>query len=94
MFFKFEHFCICGACSPFAYALRAIVVNEFTSAEWSARASPTSTLTVGQSSLESFGFFTDRSATAELMGTSGLCMVMALQPASICPCKICHPCCL
>ena len=47
------------ACSPFAYALRAVVVNEMTSSQWAERAS-NGRQTVGQASLESFGFFTNR----------------------------------
>lgn len=52
----------CG-CSPFAYALRAVVVNEMTSKQWSAPhnvTNPADMRSVGQASLESFGFFTDR----------------------------------
>lgn len=44
--------------SPFAYALRAIVINEMTSSKWDA---PTSSgVPTGISALDSFGFFTDR----------------------------------
>lgn len=53
--------------SPFAYGLRAIVVNEMTSAGWSysdATTPPGST--VGIQALESFGFQTDQCAPAPL----------------------------
>ncbi|KAK9829450.1 hypothetical protein WJX72_005937 [[Myrmecia] bisecta] len=46
--------------SPFAYALRALVINEMTSPDWSAPVSPGASISVGVASLESFGFYTDR----------------------------------
>lgn len=54
--------CVLLHCSPFAYALRAVVVNEMTSPSWAAPRNPgvPSSKTIGQASLESFGFFTDR----------------------------------
>lgn len=45
--------------SPFAYGLRAVVINELTSPGWDA-IQPGSTDTVGVYSLKSFGFFTER----------------------------------
>jgi hypothetical protein len=47
--------------SPFAYGLRAVVVNEMTSAAWNyADANTPPGLTVGIASLESFAFQTER----------------------------------
>lgn len=49
--------------SPFAYGLRAIVVNEMTSAGWAyADQSTPPGSTVGLQALESFGFQTDQCA--------------------------------
>lgn len=45
--------------SPFAYGLRAVVINELTSPGWDAIQSGT-TETVGVYSLKEFGFFTER----------------------------------
>ncbi len=45
--------------SPFAYGLRAVVINELTSPGWDAIQSGT-TETVGEYSLKEFGFFTER----------------------------------
>lgn len=47
--------------SPFAYALRAIAVNELTSARWAGQAPggpPGQTL--GQQGLEAFGLYSER----------------------------------
>lgn len=53
--------------SPFAYGLRAIVVNEMTSAGWSySDASTPPGSTVGIQALESFGFQTDQCAPISL----------------------------
>lgn len=45
--------------SPFAYALRSLVINEMTSPQWSQPVAPGSPLSIGVASLESFGFYTD-----------------------------------
>ena len=50
--------------SPFAYGLRAVVINEMTSPSWDAIQAGT-TETVGVYSLKSFGFFTERSVAPE-----------------------------
>ena len=45
--------------SPFAYGLRAVVINELTSPGWQGIQAGT-TETVGEYSLKEFGFFTER----------------------------------
>lgn len=45
--------------SPFAYGLRAVVINELTSPDW-ARIQPGTTETVGDYALKQFAFFTER----------------------------------
>ena len=46
--------------SPFAWGVRALVVNEFTSPRWNMPAAWAPGRTVGEEALASFGFFTDR----------------------------------
>ncbi len=48
--------------SPFAYALRSVVINDLRAPSWGAPANPANPtgLTVGQQSLQSFDFFTER----------------------------------
>lgn len=49
------------ACSPFSYALRAIVVYEMTHDRWSAPAPGNpQQLTLAEEGLDTFGFFTER----------------------------------
>lgn len=51
----------CPACSPFSYALRAIVINEMTNDRWSAAAPGNPHhFTLGEEGLDTFGFFTER----------------------------------
>ena len=55
--------------SPFAYGLRAVVINEMTSPGWNAIQAGT-TETVGVYSLKSFGFFTERSVARAVLHVS------------------------
>jgi hypothetical protein len=45
--------------SPFAYSIRALVINEFTSPRWDAPM-PGGDKTIGVAALESLDFYTDR----------------------------------
>lgn len=60
--------------SPFAYGLRAVVINELTSPGWDG-AQAGSTDTVGVYSLKSFGFFTERSGPCAVLQISEHCIV-------------------
>ncbi|KAK9807392.1 hypothetical protein WJX73_000014 [Symbiochloris irregularis] len=74
--------------SPFAYALRALVVNELTSPNWRQPFDPQDPTgpTVGQHSLTSFGFFTDRKwIWIGIVYNLGLCALLTgLAAVSLC----------
>lgn len=55
--------------SPFAYGLRAVVINELTAPDWSRIQSGTSE-TVGAYALKQFGFFTERCVPHHLQGNN------------------------
>lgn len=61
--------------SPFAYALRAVVINEMTSPGWDAIQAGSSE-TVGVYSLKSFGFFTERSGPCAVLQTAEPTMIL------------------